>query len=171
VRRYWPIHMYSREEFNYTTFTAWPIWRRQYLDTEREFRRWTWVATPFYRKTTAFRRHDGATMSKTVIWPLARFERGFDGARETVFPVLWPFDSPSLREYGEPWRDFVSVWRRRTWPSGNRETTAAFGLYMNKRIDGVRKVRLLWGFTGWDKSPQGTHLRLFWALRLRVSGP
>ena len=28
VRRYWPIHMSSREEWNYTTFTAWPIWRQ-----------------------------------------------------------------------------------------------------------------------------------------------
>ncbi|MFI5402163.1 MAG: hypothetical protein ACHQ1G_04440, partial [Planctomycetota bacterium] len=171
VRRYWPFYMYSRDGPNLTTLTAWPIWRRQYVDSEREFRRWTWVLPPFYRKTTAFRRADGATLRKTILWPIGRWQRNYDGYREIAFPVLWPYDGPSLREYAEPWRNFVSIYRRRTWPSGDRETTAAFGLYMNRRTPETRKVRFLWGFTGWDKTPEGTHLRLFWALRLRVSGP
>jgi len=170
VRRYWPLYMYARDQNDVTTFIAWPIWRRQYVETDREFRRWTWVAQPFYRKTTAFRKADGATMRKTILWPIGRWERTFDGGREVAFPVLWPYDSPSLREYGEPWRPFVSVYRRRTWPSGNRETSALFGLYMSRRTEEQKRVRLLWGFTGWDKSADGTYLRLFWALRLRISG-
>lgn len=169
VRRYWPFYMYSRDNTDVTTLVAWPIWRRQYVETDREFRRWTWVAPPFYRKTTAVRRTDRATMSKTIVWPIGRWERGYDGYREVAFPVLWPYDSPSLREYGEPWRPFVSVWRRRTWPSGARQTSALFGVYMARRTEEATKVRFLWGFTGWDKTKEGSYLRLFWALRLRVS--
>jgi len=170
VRRYWPFYMYARDEDDVTTLAAWPIWRRQYVETDREFRRWTWVAQPFYRKTTAVRKADGATMRKTILWPIGRWEQDYDGTREVAFPVLWPFDGPSLREYAAPWRPFVSIYQRRTQANGDRQTSALFGLYMARRTAEARKVRLLWGFTGWDKSAKGTYLRLFWALRLRISG-
>jgi hypothetical protein len=169
VRRYWPFYMFARDEDDVTTFVAWPLWRRQYVENDQEFRRWTWVLTPFYRRTTAYRKADGATMRKTIVWPIGRWETTYDGTREVAFPVLWPFDSPSLREYGEPWRPFVSVYRRRTWADGTRETTALFGLFMARKTAEAKKVRFLWGFTGYDKTPEGTYVRLFWALRLRVS--
>jgi hypothetical protein len=169
VRRYWPFYQYSRDDANLTTFIAWPFWRRQYVESLHEFRRWTWVLPPLYKRTVAFRRSDGAHLRKTIVWPIGRWERAYDGYREVAFPVLWPFDSPSLREYGEPWRPFISVYRRRAWPSGNRETSALFGLYMSRRTAETRKVRFLWGFTGWDKTQEGSYLRLFWALRLRLS--
>jgi hypothetical protein len=104
-------------------------------------------------------------MRKTVVWPIGRWERTFDGGREVAFPVLWPYDSPSLREYGEPWRPFVSVYRRRTWPSGHRDTTALFGLHEPATAEkecassGIHRL----GQVGRDA------LALFWALRF--SGP
>jgi len=172
VRRYWPFYQYARDRTNLTTFIAWPVWRRQYVDTEREFLRWTWVMPPFYRKLRSFRRADGAQARKTVIWPIGRWERHYDGYRETAFPVIWPWDGPAIRDWSEPWRPFVSIWRRRTWPSGSRETTALFGLYMARRTPETKKVRLAWGILGWDdRGRDGTHLRLFWALRLRLSKP
>ncbi|MGH7162406.1 MAG: hypothetical protein ACREID_02895, partial [Planctomycetota bacterium] len=132
VRRAWPLREYRRAGFTTTDVVAWPFWRRTYLDDGRSFGRLTWVV-PFYRSLKSVSRPDGAWSRKTVVWPAARWERSSDGAREFVVPVLSPVDAPKLREFAEPIRPFVSLYRRRVAADGARDTSVLFGLFSGRK--------------------------------------
>ena len=116
----------------------------------------------------AVSRVDGRQRLKTTVWPVGRWERYADGGREVAIPVLSPVDGPAIREFSEPFRPFVSLYHRRTQANGDRETSALFGLYMSRRQGEHRKVRILGGLLGWGRDGQERHLRLLWALRLRI---
>ncbi len=169
IRRAWPITEYRRFGWNTEEYVAWPIWRRAYRDDGVEFAKLTWVA-PFYRRVEGVDRKDGRHRKKTILWPIGRWEKARDGTREVAFPALSPFDSPELREFAEPIRPFVSLYHRKIKPNGTREASALFGLVQTRRdrVAKTKKVRILGGLLGWDRTPQGRHLRLLWALRLRL---
>jgi hypothetical protein len=167
VSRLWPVSEWRRVDWTTTRYVAWPFWRRKYLDTREQFARFSWIV-PFYKHVWRVDRRTGAELKKTSIWPLARWERRPDGTREVAIPILSPIDSPVLREGFAPYRPFISIWHRTTKPNGDRYTTAAFGLYIARREGATRKVRLLTGLIGWDRTPKGRYLRLLWGLRLRI---
>jgi len=188
VRRLWPFHEYRRTGFTTTEVVAWPFWRRMHLDEPDTLGRLTWVL-PFYRRAEYLSRLDGSRRDKTVVWPFVRTERFADGSREVAVPQILPFDAPSLREVAEPFSPFFSLYRRRTAPSGDRDTSYLFGLIRGRRAGGERKLvvpllysawsnaagdrtrRILGGLVGWERDPGGRYLRLFWGLRLRVGQP
>jgi len=170
LRRYWPFFEDRRTGFTHTRIVAWPFWRRMYYQDRRQFARYTWVL-PFYRQVKSFSRETGREGRKTFVWPLARWERTPDGGREVLVPNLLPFDAPSLREFADPFRPLLSLYHKRISPSGEREVSALFGLVMTRRTKERKKVRLLGGLIGWDRGPEGRHLRLLWAIRLRTGKP
>jgi len=169
VSRLWPISEWRRVDWTTTRYVAWPFWRRKYVDNAQQFTKFTWVV-PFYKRVHRVDRKTGGELRKTVIWPLARWEND-KGVREVAIPVISPFDAPTLREGFAPYRPFISIWLRRTKPNGDRETSAAFGLYMARRKGNTSKVRLLTGLIGWDKTPKGRYLRLLWGIRFRIGDP
>lgn len=167
VWRYWPLYEFRRAGFTTTAYVCWPFWRRTYVDEEDRFARWSWFL-PFYKQLHEVSRRDGREHKKTVVWPIVRTERYADGGREVVLPVLSPFDGDAIREFAEPIRPFISIYHTRLRARGERETTAAFGLYMARSSGPWRKVRLLAGLVGWDRRPEGRYLRLLWGIRLRL---
>jgi hypothetical protein len=167
VRRYWPVTEFRRSAWATTEYVAWPVYRREYIDDFREFGRITWVL-PFYRRVVRVSKADARVGTNTFVWPVVRVDRYKDGGREVLFPVLLPYDHRRLREYMEPVRPFLAVWHRHTAANGDRDTSAALGLYMAKRRGEAKSVRLLWGALGWDRREEGRYLRLLWAIRLRV---
>jgi len=188
VRRLWPFHEYRRTGFTTTEVVAWPFWRRVLLDEPDTLGRLTFVL-PFYRRAEYVSRRDGSRRDKTVVWPFVRVERAADGAREVAVPQLLPFDAPALREFAEPFQPFFSLYRRRTAPSGDRDTSYLFGLVRGRRAGGERRLlvpllyayresaagerraRVLGGLVGWERDPGGRYLRLLWGLRLRLGDP
>jgi len=167
VRRYWPVREFRRSGFSTTEYWAWPFWRRSYVDDDRQFGRLTWVV-PFYKKVELYSKRDGRAGTKTIVWPLARWERTPEGGREVAIPSLSPIDAPALREFAEPIRPLISVFHKRITPDGTREVSAAFGLVMTRRTAESKKVRILGGLIGWERDPGGRYLRLLWGIRLRT---
>ena len=167
IRRAWPIAEFRRFGWNTEEFVAWPLWRRAYRDDGTEFSKTTWIV-PVYRRIEGVDRKDGRHRKKTVVWPIGRWEKERDGTREVAFPILSPIDSPEIREFSEPIRPFISVYHRRVRPNGDREASALFGIVQTRKTEKSKKVRILGGLLGWDRSEEGRHLRLLWALRLRL---
>jgi hypothetical protein len=176
VRRYWPAYSFSRTRSDVTEHVAWPLWRQQYVNTEHQFTRITWGGTFFYRNVERVRRDrklPGTDVlrheKKTLVWPLVRVQKVNNGFREVAVPLYWPFDSPSIREEGEPWRPFVSLYQKIDRPNGDKDVSALFATYMYRRTKQTKRVRLLWGLLGWDREPTGRYLRLLFAIKIRVS--
>lgn len=169
ARRYWPFYSWSREEYSTTEYAAWPLWRRQYVQSEHQFSKITWVGTIFYRNVHRVRRNDLFEERKRLIWPIGRWQSTSAGYREVAIPLFWPFDSPDIRQEGEAWRPFVSIYHKVVRPNGDRTVSALFGSVMTRRTEHTKKVRLLYGLLGWDRGPDGRYLRLLFGIRLKLS--
>ena len=167
IRRYWPVYEFRRVGFTTTEYAVWPIIRRTYLDEGPRFGKYTWVV-PFYRRVHLVSRTDGSEYKKHMVWPAVRVEKYSNGKKEIAVPLWLPIDGPALRRFFEPVRPFISIYRKKTRPNGDRETTAAFGLYLRYETETTKQIRYLTGIVGWDESPEGRYLRLLWGIRLRV---
>jgi len=168
IHRTWPLHEYRRVAWTTTEYWMWPFWRRKYTDDGREFGRYTWVP-PFYKHVQRVHRRSGDEIDKTLLWPLARWGDYEQGRNEVAVPAPLPFDGPITRQAGRALRPFISLYYRTSEPTGETETTAAFGIYMKRTTPAAKKVRLLWGILGWDNERDGRrYLRLFWGLRFRL---
>jgi len=169
VSRYWPVYSYARTRSTVSEYAAWPIWHRQMVNSDYQYSRFTWGGGIFYRGIERVRRRDLYHEKKTLVWPVGRWQKTSNGYREVAVPLIWPFDSPSIREEGEPWRPFVSIYHKQIRPNGDRDISALFGSIMTRRTERTSMVTLLYGLLGWDRGPDGRHLRLLFGLRFRVS--
>ena len=166
VRRFWPLAEYRRDGFSTTEWRLWPFWRQTYLNEAHTFSRYNWVL-PFYKRVERFHRATGQYSLNTKIWPIGRWELYKGGGKEVAIPVYLPWRL-ARRETVEPWRPFVSIYHRWAQPNGDLDESAAFGLYLYRRRANWKKTSLLTGLIGWDKGPDGVHLRLFWGLRFKL---
>ncbi|MCZ6571737.1 MAG: hypothetical protein O7C98_01060 [Planctomycetota bacterium] len=188
IRRLWPVRSYRRTGFTTTDVTLWPFFRRMYVDDGDTFQRIQWVL-PLYTNVHSYNRRDGAVTRKTNFFPFYFKETRSDGFRWFEFPHVIPVDSPTWRNYYEPWRPFLTLYSHRRHPDGSRDTSAALGLLQWNRtkeyrsftvplvyhktrwVSGRRKTRLLLGSIGWDRNEKGRFLRLLWFIKIRTGDP
>lgn len=168
VRRLWPFSEYRRDGFNTTEWRLWPFWRETFNAEPYVYARYNWVI-PFYKRVERYYRQTGVHAINTKVWPVGHWETHRDGGKEVAIPVYLPWRT-ARPEATEGWRPFVSLYHRYERPDGEINASAALGLYMYRRKEERKRVSLLFGLLGWDTAPDESFLRLFWGLRLRLSG-
>lgn len=167
VERYWPLYEYRRVSFTTTEYMAWPFFRRTWVDEPHQFSHYLW-GNPFFRRVKLYDREKHILRTKLQVWPLVRTDRNSVGAKDVVVPLLLPDDAKLIRDFMDPIRPFTSIYSLQRKPTGETETSAAFGVYMGRKTKNTKQTRLLWGLVGWDRRPEGRYVRLLWAIRFRI---
>lgn len=167
VHRYWPLYEYRRVKNTTTEYVLWPFFRRTYVDEKHQFAKYEWVV-PFYTHVHRVSKETGFEQKKTTVWPLFRIEEKSSGERELAIPELLPIDAPSIRNWADPIRPFLSIYHSHKKPNGIHDRSVLFGLVMTRKTPKVKRVRILGGLVGWDTQPDGRYLRLLWGIRLRL---
>jgi len=186
--RVWPIYAHS-EFYDRKTgilqsrqdYYLWPlIWKSEFLVPKGRHEYTLFV--PFYRRSRYFSVGDVDQGGDVQVWPLYRKRVTPDG--KEVLTVLAPIPFSNWESFEAQWSWLYTIAEARRSPDGERSQKYLFGLIQWRTgrkgsytglsfvLEHARdreeneKVHLLKGLLGWEKTKEGSGIRVLWFLKI-----
>jgi hypothetical protein len=159
--RVFPFYNHAYNDALTDNFYLWPVYKYNAIYSPPLDLRRPRIFFFLYQKTTEKNTETGKFKRRVDLWPLAVYNRDFDGSsRLQVLALAESFfpDSPGIERN---WSPLWSVWRSEKNPAADKTSQSVlWNLYRRETGPGTKRISCFFGLYQYQSNPEGKKVRL-----------